>query len=92
MSERLMNGLVTSKRELEAGVADATNELAQAEEHCRKLENLIAVGKATLHAAAQAMPQSSSSARETTPARISPAPSQNGQNVAAFEKRVATEA
>jgi hypothetical protein len=89
MSERLMNGLVTTKRELEAGLADAANELAQAEEHCRKLENLIAVGKATLHAAAQATPQSTTPVRETTPSRIAPAPS---QNVTAFEKRAATEA
>lgn len=86
MSERLMNGLVTTKRELEAGLADATNELARAEEHCRKLEDLIAVGRATLHAAAQATPPASK------PARIAPAPAQNGQNVTAFEKRLATEA
>ena len=54
MSEVLMKGLVSTRRELEAGVADAEAELARMEEYCRKLEELIAVGKATLHAANQA--------------------------------------
>ena len=53
MSEKLMNGLVTTKRELEAGLADAEAELARTEEYSRKLEELIAVGRATLHAASQ---------------------------------------
>jgi uncharacterized protein YaaN involved in tellurite resistance len=53
MSEMLMKGLSSTKRELEAGVADAEAELARTEEYCRKLEELIAVGKATLHAASQ---------------------------------------
>lgn len=53
MSELLMEGLASTKRELEAGVADAEAELARTEEYCRKLEELIAVGKATLHAAGQ---------------------------------------
>jgi len=53
VSELLMKGLVTTKRELEAGLADAEAELARNEEYCRKLEELIAVGRATLHAATQ---------------------------------------
>ena len=53
MSEMLLKGLVTTKRELEAGLADAEAELAQTEAYCRKLEELIAVGRATLHAATQ---------------------------------------
>lgn len=53
MSELLMKGLVTTRRELEAGIADAEAELARNEEYCRKLEELIAVGKATLHSASQ---------------------------------------
>jgi uncharacterized protein YaaN involved in tellurite resistance len=53
MSELLMKGLASTKRELEAGVADAEAELARTEEYCRKLEEMIAVGKATLHAATQ---------------------------------------
>src|SRR3954453_20000328 len=62
MSEMLMKGLSSTKRELEAGVADAEAELARTEEYCRKLEDLIAVGKATLHAASQMpLPQLSQS-------------------------------
>lgn len=53
MSDMLLKGLVTTKRELEAGLADAEAELAKTEAHCRKLEELIAVGRATLHAATQ---------------------------------------
>ena len=53
MSELLMKGLASTRSELEAGVADAEAELARMEEYCRKLEELIAVGKATLHAASQ---------------------------------------
>jgi hypothetical protein len=48
-----MKGLASTKRELEAGVADAEAELARTEEYCHKLEEMIAVGKATLHAASQ---------------------------------------
>ena len=69
-----MKGLVSTKRELEAGVADAEAELARTEEYCRKLEELIAVGKATLHAASQLnlqqvssrlnLPESSASAND----------------------------
>ena len=40
-----MKGLTSTKRELEAGVADAEAELARTEEYCRKLEELIAVGR-----------------------------------------------
>lgn len=53
MSDMLLKGLVSTKRELEAGLADAEAELARTEEYCRKLEELIAVGRATLHAASQ---------------------------------------
>jgi hypothetical protein len=93
MSELLMNGLVTTKRELEAGLADAEAELARAEEYCHKLEELIAVGKATLHAASQVSSTTARSTRETAPRfvaaapQIGPAPvaSQNGQTSAASQ-------
>jgi hypothetical protein len=54
MSELLVAGLSKTKHELESGISDAERELALTEEYCRKLEQLIAVGKATLHAATQA--------------------------------------
>ena len=51
MSDLLKKGLQSSRTELEAGLADAEAELAQARERCHQLEDLIAVGKATLYAA-----------------------------------------
>src|SRR3954453_14660105 len=50
MSEMLMKGLSSTKRELEAGVADAEAELARTEEDCPKLQELIAGGKGPRHA------------------------------------------
>jgi hypothetical protein len=74
MSDLLMNGLASTKRDLEAGLADAESELARTEEYCRKLEELIAVGKATLHAASQTNFQSAAPVREMPPARpVAPA-------------------
>jgi len=51
LSDLLKKGLQSSRAELEAGLADAESELAQARERCHQLEDLIAVGKATLYAA-----------------------------------------
>ena len=66
MSDLSMDGAASTVRELEAGVADAEVELAQTEEfgrkleelarteeYCRNLTEMIAVAKATLHAAGQ---------------------------------------
>lgn len=80
----LLKGLVTTKRELEAGLADAEAELARTEEYCRKLEELIAVGRATLHAATQVnFPQVS--------AAPAAAPSSGDQAVTDLQKRLAKE-
>ena len=51
MSERLKQGLQASRTEIEAGLAEAEAELARARQRCRELEELIALGKATLLAA-----------------------------------------
>jgi hypothetical protein len=51
LSDLLKKGLQSSRTELEAGLADAETELAQARERCHQLEDLIAVGRATLYAA-----------------------------------------
>ena len=64
MSEPLTEGVVSTMRDLEAGIADAEAELARIEEYhrkveelartterCRELEEMIAVAKATLNAA-----------------------------------------
>jgi hypothetical protein len=82
----LLKGLVTTKRELEAGLADAEAELARTEEYCRKLEELIAVGRATLHAATQVNFQASQTS--SAPAQ---APSSGDQAVTDLQKRLAKE-
>jgi len=51
VSERLKQGLATSRTEIEAGLAEAEAELARGRQRCRELEELIALGKATLLAA-----------------------------------------
>jgi hypothetical protein len=50
VSELLRKGLETSQREIEAGLIDAEAELVRMREHCEQLEQLIAVGKATMYA------------------------------------------
>jgi uncharacterized protein YaaN involved in tellurite resistance len=87
VSEMLMKGLVTTKRELEAGLADAEAELARTEEYCRKLEELIAVGRATLHAASQVSLQAP---RPAAPSAA--APESNGEQVTDLQKRLAKDA
>jgi uncharacterized membrane protein len=47
----LKQGLATSRTEIEAGLAEAEAELARGRQRCRELEELIALGKATLLAA-----------------------------------------
>jgi hypothetical protein len=81
-----MNGLVTTKRELEAGLADAEAELARTEEYCRKLEELIAVGRATLHAASQLNFAAVQRPAGTTGGEASPA---TGGDVSDLQKRLA---
>ena len=66
MTEQSMDGVASTVRELEAGVADVEaelartekfgrklEELARTEEYCRNLTEMIAVATATLHAAGQ---------------------------------------
>ena len=89
MSEMLMKGLVTTKRELEAGIADAEAELARNEEYCRKLEELIAVGKATLHSASQLNLQS---LRPPTAPVVLENSQTGGEGVTDLQKRLAKDA
>ena len=51
MSDRLKQTLMSSRREIEAGLAEAESELAQVRQRARELEELIALGTATLLAA-----------------------------------------
>jgi hypothetical protein len=81
MSELLVAGLSKTKQELESGISDAERELALTEEYCRKLEQLIAVGKATLHAATQANIQPTAPTTEAsipTP-RLGPSSATHGE-------------
>ena len=81
MSELLVAGLSKTKHELEAGISDAERELALTEEYCRKLEQLIAVGKATLHAATQANIQPTTPRTETSvpTSRVDPSSATHGE-------------
>ena len=51
MTDMLKKGLENSQKEIEAGLADAEAELARLRVQCEQLQELIAVGKATIHAA-----------------------------------------
>jgi hypothetical protein len=74
MSELLVAGLSKTKHELESGIRDAEAELSRTEEYCRKLEDMIAVAKATLHAATQATIQSTTPRTEPTDRTSRPDP------------------
>jgi hypothetical protein len=51
LSDRLKQSLITSRSEIEAGLAEAESELARVRQRARELEELIALGTATLLAA-----------------------------------------
>ena len=51
MSDRLKQSLMASRTEIEAGLAEAEAELAKDRQRVRELEDLIALGTATLLAA-----------------------------------------
>ena len=67
MSDRLKQSLMSSRSEIEAGLAEAEAELARTRQRARELEELIALGTATLLAAEMI----SGGSRQATPA---PAP------------------
>lgn len=51
MTDRLKQSLLASRGEIEAGLAEAEAELARVRDRARELEELIALGTATLLAA-----------------------------------------
>jgi hypothetical protein len=51
VSDRLKQSLVSSRNEIEAGLAEAEAELVRTRQRMRELEELIALGTATLLAA-----------------------------------------
>jgi hypothetical protein len=78
LSDLLSKSLQTSRTELEAGLRDAETELAMLRERCHQIEELIAVGKATL-SAAQVKP-SQASTKPSADIRLDDSPSLRAAN------------
>ena len=76
MSDRLKQSLMTSRTEIEAGLAEAEAELARARQRARELEELIALGTATL-LAAEMISGGSKSAPAPAATFAAPAPAGN---------------
>ena len=81
MSERLKQGLQASKTEIEAGLAEAERELARARQRCRELEELIALGRATLLAAQMSAARGGAVGPATT--EVAPASTESTEDLAA---------
>ena len=82
MSDRLKQSLMSSRNEIEAGLAEAEAELARVRQRARELEELIALGTATLLAAEMI---SGGSRGTTSSAPSSSAPAQAGSGMAAAD-------
>jgi hypothetical protein len=88
VSDRLKQSLMSSRNEIEAGLAEAEAELARVRQRARELEELIALGTATLLAAEMI----SGGSRGNTPApNMSSAPAQTGSGMAAADLAAAHE-
>jgi hypothetical protein len=89
VSDRLKQSLMSSRNEIEAGLAEAEAELARVRQRARELEELIALGTATLLAAEMI----SGGSRGNTPApnMSSSAPAQTGSGMAAADLAAAHE-
>lgn len=79
MSDRLKQSLMSSRTEIEAGLAEAEAELARVRQRARELEELIALGTATLLAAEMI----SGGSRGTNPAPASSSPAAGSNSAAA---------
>jgi hypothetical protein len=79
VSDRLKQSLMSSRNEIEAGLAEAEAELARARQRARELEELIALGTATLLAAEMI----SGGNRGSNPAPATGAQSAGGNTAAA---------
>jgi hypothetical protein len=69
VSDLLTSGLQNAQKEVEAGIAQAEAELGRLRHQCDQLEELIAVGKATLYAA-QLKPSFGSASADKRPAKV----------------------
>lgn len=88
MSDRLKQSLMSSRNEIEAGLAEAEAELARVRQRARELEELIALGTATLLAAEMI---SGGSGRGTTAGGASSPQAATGSNMAAADLAAAHE-
>ena len=90
MSDRLKQSLMSSRTEIEAGLAEAEAELARVRQRARELEELIALGTATLLAAEMISGGAKSAPAPAAPAYAAPAagasPSAAADLAAAHEK------
>ena len=89
MSDRLKQSLMSSRNEIEAGLAEAEAELARVRQRARELEELIALGTATL-LAAEMISGGSRSSSSPAPAAAAP-PAQTGSGMAAADLAAAHE-
>jgi hypothetical protein len=87
VSDRLKQSLMSSRNEIEAGLAEAEAELARVRQRARELEELIALGTATLLAAEMI----SGGSRGGASASASTPSAQAGSNMAAADLAAAHE-
>ena len=90
MSDRLKQSLMSSRNEIEAGLAEAEAELARVRQRARELEELIALGTATLLAAEMISGGSGGGGRGSAGGGSSPSAS-TGSNMAAADLAAAHE-
>lgn len=88
VSDRLKQSLMASRAEIEAGLAEAEAELARVRQRARELEELIALGTATLLAAEMISGGSRASVSPfPSSGSPSPAPSTSAADLAAAHER-----
>ncbi len=87
MSDRLKQSLMASRAEIEAGLAEAEAELARVREPARELEELIALGTATLLAAEMISGGSKAAVSAFPASSHTTAPSPSAAELAAAHER-----
>jgi hypothetical protein len=85
VSDRLKQSLMSSRNEIEAGLAEAEAELARVRQRARELEELIALGTATLLAAEMISGGSSGGGRGTSAGGGSAPSASTGSGMAAAD-------
>jgi hypothetical protein len=89
VSDRLKQSLMSSRNEIEAGLAEAEAELARVRQRARELEELIALGTATLLAAEMISGGSGGGARGTSAGGGSAPSASTGSGMAAADRAAA---